>query len=145
MLKRILPVFVAFLMSALFAVPSWAVPTNVPLKTLPSINGTLAADSVNVAPGTAIDNVNGNSTMHPGGRGVYFIVENTHATNPGTFTVTSVADELGRTGDHSAYELAAGEVGMFGPYPSKGWVQSDGTIRYTGSAATMKVTPVNAN
>lgn len=145
MLKRILPAFVAFLVSALFALPSWAVPTNIATKTLPSINGPLTANSVDVGPGTAVDVSNGNSTMHPGGRGVYFIVQNTHASNAYTFTVTSVADDLGRTGDHSAYSLAAGEIGMFGPYPAKGWVQTDGTIRFTGENAAVKVTPVNAN
>lgn len=144
MLKRILPVFVAFLMSTLFVLPSWAVPTNIPLKTLPTINGTLAANSVDVGPGTAVDVSNGNSTVHPGGRGVYLIVQNTHATNPYTFTVTSQPDKLGRTGDHSAYSLAAGEIGMFGPYPMDGWV-SGGTIKYSGENAAVKVTPVNAN
>lgn len=145
MLKRIMPAFVAFLVSALFALPSWAVPTNIATKTLPSINGSLAADSVDVGPGTAVDVANGNSTMHPGGRGVYFIVQNTHASSPYTFTVTSVADGLGRTGDHANYSLAAGEIAMFGPYPATGWVQTNGTILFTGSNAAIKVTPVNAN
>lgn len=144
-MKRTYSIFLALVMAVLLAVPALAVPTNINIKNLPTINGTLAADSVDVVPGTAIDNVNGNSTVHPGGRGVYFIVQNSHASSPGTFTVTSTPDSKGRTGDHSAYSLAAGEVGMFGPYPMDGWVQTDGTIRYTGSASTMKVTVVNAN
>lgn len=143
-MKRSYSIFLALVMAVLLAVPALAVPTNIALKTLPSINGSVAADSVNVGPGTAVDVSNGNSTVHPGGRGVYFIVENTGA-SPYTFTVTSTADSKGRTLDHGPYTLEADEVAMFGPYPMEGWVQTDGTIRYTGSNAAVKVTPVNAN
>lgn len=139
-MKRTYSLFLALVMAVLFAVPAFAVPTNIATKTLPSINGTLAANSVDVGPGTAVDVSNGNSTVHPGK--ICFIVQNTHASNAYTFTVTSAADKLGRTGDHSAYSLAAGEIGFFGPYPLEGWAQTDGTIRFTGENAAVKVTPV---
>jgi hypothetical protein len=64
-------------------------------------------------------------------------VWNTHAADPGTFTLTSVADEHLRTGDITAYSLAAGEIGAY-RIKNDGWRQSDGKIYLEGSAATIK-------
>ena len=44
-------------------------------------------------------------------------------TNVGAQTVTidSVANEQGRTGDITAYSLAAGDIAVFGPFRFEGW------------------------
>jgi hypothetical protein len=63
-----------------------------------------------------------------------------HNTGAGanTVTVTSVADELGRTGDIAAYSLGAGEYGVFGPFKNQGWTQTDGKLYFQASSAEVK-------
>lgn len=70
------------------------------------------------------------------------LCQNTHATTPYTVTITSVADERGRTGDITAYSLAAGEVAVFGVAltNSPGWKNtSTGAITITASNASVKI------
>jgi hypothetical protein len=57
-----------------------------------------------------------------------------------TVTITSVADDLGRSGDITTYSLSAGEYGAFGPFKEKGWRQSDGTLHF-GQARLMSSSP----
>ena len=45
-----------------------------------------------------------------------------------TVTVTSVADEYGRTGHITTYALAADDYAIFGPFVPKGWMQSGGEL-----------------
>jgi len=47
--------------------------------------------------------------------------------NPQTFTLLSVVDDLNRKGDITAYSLAAGEFAVLVP-PLKGFQQADGKI-----------------
>lgn len=65
------------------------------------------------------------------------LVRNTGAV-PRTVTVTSVADQINRTGDIAAYSLPIGSVtpqfAVLGPFPAQGWKQSDGTIVVAGSS-----------
>lgn len=87
---------------------------------------------------TAADASNGNHFACSGKE--ILIVQNSHATNAYTVTVTSVADEKGRTGTVTDYSLSAGEIAIFtmGRTLEQGWMQTDGTILVTGSNAAIK-------
>lgn len=65
------------------------------------------------------------------------IVQNSHASNPYTFTLTSAPDAFNRSSDITTYSLAAGEIAMF-RVKSLGWVQSDGKVYLAGSNAAIK-------
>ena len=84
---------------------------------------------------TAADNVNGNSFVSTGRE--LLLVENTDA-GAQTFTVTSVADSLLRTGDVGPYSMASGANALFVVAAQPGWKQTDGTVHVTASAATVK-------
>jgi len=53
-----------------------------------------------------------------------------------TVTLTSVADDLNRTGDISAYSVGVDEIAMI-RVKSKGFLQTDGKIYLEASAATV--------
>ncbi len=54
-----------------------------------------------------------------------------------TVTISSVADEKGRTGDISAYSVGAGEYAAFGPFKKPGWAQAaDGNKLYFAASNT---------
>lgn len=99
--------------------------------------------------GTMTPTMTGNATAADGvsfpltgGRQV-LIVDNTNAGGQ-TFTVESVADEKGRTGDITTYALAAGAIGVFYVEgPAKGWRQADGTLYVKGSHADVKFGMIN--
>lgn len=72
------------------------------------------------------------------------LCQNSHATNAYTVTITSTADESGRTGDITAYSLAAGEIAVFGVDLARldrpGWRNtSTGAITITASNASVKI------
>lgn len=52
-----------------------------------------------------------------------------------TVTITSVADEKGRTGDITTYSIAARKLFAFGPAQLAGWQQSDGYVYVEASDA----------
>lgn len=85
---------------------------------------------------TAFDNVNGNKVPSTGRE--LLIIQNMGGA-PGTVTVTSVVDSLARTGDITAYSVAAALFSVLGPFNTPGWKQADGFLYLTASAATMKV------
>lgn len=85
----------------------------------------------------AADAVNLNQAAYGTAAALLLLVWNTHATNPGDFTVESAPDGLNREGDITDYSLAAGEVGAFYA-PRSGWRQTDGNLYFDGSASTMK-------
>lgn len=131
-LNRLVLAFVSMLWLAACA---WAVPTDITVKSPVDLTGTLAADAADFT-WTAADVANGNSCDHTGRE--LILVNNTGA-SPYTVTVTSVADELGRTGDKpSAYSMAAGDYSVFGPYPVRGWRQSTGKLHFSASNAAVK-------
>lgn len=68
------------------------------------------------------------------------IIQNSHAVTAYTFTVTSVAgaNTLNRTGDITAYSLAAGEVAVL-IFERNGWYQSDGMLYLEANNAAVKV------
>lgn len=63
---------------------------------------------------------------------------NSDGANPYTATVTSTADPFGRTGDITAYSLAAGDYAVFGPFKNIGWMQSDGYLYFEAENAAVK-------
>lgn len=70
------------------------------------------------------------------------VVQNSHATNAYTVTITSVVDDKNRTGDITTYSLAAGEIAVFGVglTNAPGWKNtSTGQITVTGSNAAIKI------
>lgn len=64
-----------------------------------------------------------------------------HNTNAGaqTVTVSSVVDDMGRTGDITTYSLAADDYAVFGPFGLQGWRQSDGSLYFEASHADVKL------
>lgn len=84
---------------------------------------------------TAADTSNNNAFVASGNDLV--VAQNTDDAAQ-TVTVTSVADPYGRSGDISAYSIAAGEVHILGPFKNTGWMQSDGKVYLTASDAAVK-------
>lgn len=54
-----------------------------------------------------------------------------------TVTITSVADDFGRTKDITTESIAASAIRIYGPYVLKGWIQTDGRIYFTASNAAV--------
>lgn len=109
--------------------------TTLTVQTLKNLYaGTPAANALDVtlAAGDAVD---GNDYV-PSEKDILF-VQNSHGSNAYTFTLFSVADELGRTGDVTAYSLAAGEFACF-PVPARGFKQTDGKIWLACENAAIK-------
>ena len=65
------------------------------------------------------------------------IVRNVNA-GAQTVTLTSAADDKGRTGDITAFSLGAGEMAAFLATQLTGWAQSDGKFYLAGSHADIK-------
>jgi hypothetical protein len=82
----------------------------------------------------ASDAVNGNKFASTGQE--ILLVKNTD-TNPHTFTISSVADLLGRTGDIAAYSIPAGAIAAIELSAVSGWAQADGNIYLNASDATV--------
>lgn len=114
--------------------PAFAVRTDVTVINPVSINAAIAADSADFV-WTAADVGNSNSCTLTGRE--LLLVNNTGG-SPYTVTITSAADELGRTGDITTYSLAAGEFAVFGPFPMRGWRQTGGKLYFAGSNAAVK-------
>lgn len=95
--------------------------TNLTVKTQPSLNGTIVANSFDDI-WTAADVTNKNQCDLLGD-GLYLEADNTGAA-PYTVTINSAPDELLRSGDITAYSLGIGERATFGPFPVKGWSNS---------------------
>jgi hypothetical protein len=55
-----------------------------------------------------------------------------------TVTISSVKDDIGRTGDITTYSVGASEFAMFGPFKEKGWKQADGQLYFAASATDVK-------
>jgi vancomycin resistance protein YoaR len=84
---------------------------------------TLASDTVNL------------NAFNATGREI-LIVQNTD-TAAHTFTVTSVADALGRTGDIAAYSVPATSVAAIEASVLAGWKQADGNIYLASTNALL--------
>ncbi len=96
----------------------------------PYITGQPMASSLNFA-FSACDASNGNSFPLTGRE--ILVVENA-GVGAYTFTISSVADQLGRTNDVTSYSLAAGDFAAFNFRGGvAGWKQADGTVHLTCS------------
>lgn len=84
---------------------------------------------------TAPDDTNGVKFLAQGNEIV--LAQNTDV-GAQTFTVVSVADELNRTGDITAYSMGAGEFAQVPIYPQKGFRDSSGYITITVSNVAVK-------
>lgn len=113
-----------------------APPTVLTIQTLKGPFDVIGANDADVsfAAGTITDG----DTFACTGREL-LLVKNGAGTN--TITITSTADEDGRTGDITTYSLGANEVAMFtvGLTNSIGWKSTSGTIRITVSSANVTV------
>lgn len=74
---------------------------------------------------TAGDAGNGNSFVHTGRE---LIIARNSGAGARTITLTSVRDTLGRLGTITAESIAAGAIRVFGPFPTPGWQQADGSF-----------------
>lgn len=139
-MKKILASTLALIAGLALAMPAHAVPTVIaPVSPAAILSGSPSANALDVTL-TALDASNGNKTLSNGQ--LLLIFYNSHATNAYTFTVTSQADRLGRTGHITTYSLAAGEYAVVGPFPTEGFTDSSGYINYTGENAAVKVLPL---
>lgn len=59
-----------------------------------------------------------------------------------TVTVTSTADERGRTKDITALSVPAGQMCLLGPFTRVGWASAGGKLFYQASAAGMLLIPL---
>ncbi len=85
------------------------------------------------------DVVNGNQADCTGKE--LLLVQNTDI-GAGTVTIAGKADEYGRTGEITAYSVGAGEIAIFGPFPTDAFRQVSpvaGKMNIDVSAATMKL------
>lgn len=65
------------------------------------------------------------------------LVHNTGASSY-TYTITSVADPYGRTGDITTQSIAAGAIHTLGPFGLAGWQQTDGRLYLEASNTAVK-------
>jgi hypothetical protein len=84
---------------------------------------------------TAADTVNKEQIASTGKELV--IAHNTGG-SPYTVTINSAADEYGRTGDITAYSIAAGAIAVFGPFPVHGWRQTNNYINLEANNIAVK-------
>lgn len=82
----------------------------------------------------------GNQNYHVLQEGDIIFVHNTDVAEK-TITINSVADlETGRTGDITAYALAADDYAAFGPFTFRGWRQpTTGWLHWEGNDADIKI------
>jgi len=88
-----------------------------------------AADALDLTM-TAADVANKNQTLLNGP--LLLIAQNSGA-SPYTITLSSIADSKLRTGDITAYSLAAGDIAAFWINRTEGWLQADGYLYYEAS------------
>jgi len=66
------------------------------------------------------------------------IIQNSHASTPYTYTLTSVADPFGRTGDITTQAIAAGAIHVIDSLSSLGWKQTNGMVYLEANNAAVK-------
>lgn len=110
--------------------------TTIAAQTTPGAYPTLpvAANSRDLAVVPA-DVGNGNDVTIVEGK-TLLVAYNASAATARTLTLTSVADAFGRSGDITAYSMAAGEIAIFGPFKVAGWSHA-GKLWVDGSHAEM--------
>lgn len=110
-------------------------PTSLTVQTLKNLYaGNPGAGTLDIT-FAACDAVNGNRWA--AAEKDILLVLNSDGANPYTFTLSSVADKYGRTGDITTYSMAAGDYVMI-EVPSAGFRQTNGYVNVTGSNAAIK-------
>lgn len=94
----------------------------------------VAANSLDIV-FSAADAANDNLAAFANNPRLLVLVRNAHASNAGTFNITS-APIVNRTGDITGYSLNAGETAGF-IVDRTGWRQSTGDLHFDASDATM--------
>lgn len=61
-----------------------------------------------------------------------------------TITIGSVADQYNRTGDITAYSIAAGKIARFGPFKTAGWANG-GNLNIDVSDPKVRLWAININ
>lgn len=84
---------------------------------------------------TAADVGSGNETA--GVNDVLLIAHNTHGSTTYTVTITSAADQYGRTGNVQAVNVAAGAIHVF-RLTMHGWADSNGKFNFSANNAAVK-------
>ena len=130
--KKALLALVAALMTAV--APAYAARTDITVQTILDPNGTIGAGLADLT-WTAADVANMNSFTMTGKETVY--VWNTDV-GAHTCTLTSAADQLGRTKDITSYSVGASKISVFGPFATLGWRQSTGKFFLQANDATVK-------
>lgn len=98
--------------------------TALTVRTATSVDaGAISADGAALAL-TAGDVANGNKFVSSGKD--YLLVYNSSTDTDYYVTINSVADDKGRTGDVTQYDVGYGEFALFGPFTRKGWAQTSG-------------------
>lgn len=131
------PILAAMLCTLLAVGAAYATITPLPIVTPkgPYITGQPGSGTLGFV-FTACDNSNGNSFAITGTE--LLLVQNTDASNPHTITITSVADNFGRTGDITAYNLPLSTYAAFNFRQGVGgFAQTDGTVHLTCSSNTI--------
>jgi hypothetical protein len=119
--KLAVPALLMCLMGIAYAVQTVLTPQVLKENNYPVIAGDLALTE------TACDNVNGNSFQFTGRE--MLVVHNTDASLAHTFTVTSVADSLGRVDTSlTGYSVPLSAIAVIHLDAIAGWRQSNGTI-----------------
>jgi len=132
----------AFAIVLLCATAAFATPTLLSTQTLVINNVAVTAGQLAVT-FTACDSVNGNSFASTG-REIVFI--NNTGGSAYTVTVTSVADQLGRTDTSlTNYSVAAGAIAAVQMKYQTGWITGTQTINMTCSNAAVKFAIVQYN
>lgn len=106
-----------------------------------------AADSLdlNLQACSGSAGANGNQFAWGDFKELIVTVQNSHASIAYTFTISSVAvAPYNRTGDITAYSLAAGEVAQF-RLAREGWINTDGMLYCEGSNAAVKFAAAGIN
>lgn len=112
--------------------PRTTITAQVPKGPYPTLQP--AADALDLVM-TAADVANKNQTLLNGN--LVLIVQNSGGIAY-TITLTSVVDSRNRTGDITAYSLAAGDIAAFWIGQAEGWLQTDGYFYYEASNAAVK-------
>lgn len=135
-MKRSVRLFALLALVLIGINPALAARVTHTAKTPPALNaGALSANAADFT-FTAADATNKEEVVHTGRE--FIVAHNTSVDTAYTVTVTSVAVE-GRTLDvPNAYSMAAGEYAIFGPYPVKGWRQTNGKLYFEASNAAIE-------
>lgn len=117
-----------------------SIPVVTPIGPYPTLPVTALAADVAQNALTGSSGASGNQAAFGNFNRLLLVFQNTDATSK-TVTITSLAsgNVFNRTGDISAYAIAAGLMSAFF-IERNGWIQSDGNLYFEATSALMKVT-----